>query len=83
MAMASALHWSPDRSAQAGAVRAVAMPFSDSTPLPVTLSLEPGASCPLPAWQPWGDGGITIPCSSSGDAAAAQGPSWDDLLGTR
>ncbi|MCP9778715.1 MULTISPECIES: hypothetical protein [unclassified Cyanobium] len=61
------------------------MAFSDSTPLPlpVTLSLEPGASCPLPAWQPWGDGGISIPCGSSGDVAAAQGPSWDDLLGTR
>ena len=64
-------------------VRAVAMAFSDSTPLPVTLSLETGAYCPLPAWYPWGDGGITIPCGSSGDEAAAQGPSWDDLLGTR
>jgi hypothetical protein len=80
--MASALHWSPDPTAQAGAVRAVAMPFSDSTPLPVTLSLELGASCPLPAWYPWGDAGITIPCRS-GDGAAVQSPSWDDLLGSR
>ena len=63
-------------------VRAVAMPFSDSTPLPVTLSLELGASCPLPAWYPWGDAGITIPCGS-GDGAAVQSPSWDDLLGSR
>lgn len=80
--MALALHWVPHATAQAWLVRAVAMPFSDSTPLPVTLSLEPGASCPLPTWHPWGDGGITIPCGSNA-AAAAQGPSWDDLLGTR
>ncbi len=59
------------------------MAFSDSTPLPVTLSLEPGACCPLPAWHLWGDASITIPRCSSGDAAAAQCPSWDDLLGTR
>jgi hypothetical protein len=81
--MASALQGGAHATAQAWVVRAVAMAFSDSTPLPVTLSLEPGASCPLPAWYPWGDGGITIPCGSSGDEAAAQGPSWDDLLGTR
>ena len=81
--MASALHGGAHATAQAWVVRAVAMAFSDSTPLPVTLSLEPGASCPLPAWHPWGDAGITIPCGSSSDAAAAQGPSWDDLLGTR
>jgi hypothetical protein len=81
--MASALQGGAHATAQAWVVRAVAMPFSDSNPLPVTLSLEPGASCPLPAWQPWGDAGITIPCSSSCNAAAAQGPSWEDLLGTR
>jgi hypothetical protein len=59
------------------------MAFSDSTPLPVTLNFEAGACCPLPAWHLWGDASITIPRGSSGDAAAAQGPSWDDLLGTR
>ena len=82
MAMASALHEGAHATAQAWVVRAVAMPFSDSTPLPVTLSLELGASCPLPAWYPWGDAGITIPCRS-GDGAAVQSPSWDDLLGSR
>jgi hypothetical protein len=59
------------------------MAFSDSTPLPVTLNFEAGACCPLPAWHLWGDAGITISRCSSGDAAAAQGPSWDDLLGSR
>ena len=58
------------------------MAFSDSTPLPVTLSLEPAPCCPLPAWQPMGDAVITIPCSS-GDAIAVQTPSWEDLLGSR
>jgi hypothetical protein len=58
------------------------MPFSDPTPLPVTLSLEPAPCCPLPAWHPWADAVITIPCRS-GDGATAQPPSWDDLLGTR
>ena len=59
------------------------MAFSDYTPLPATLNFEAGACCPLPAWHLWGDAGITIPRGSSGDAAAAQGPSWDDLLGSR
>ena len=59
------------------------MAFSDSTPLPATLNFEAGACCPLPAWHLWGDAGITIPRGSSGDAAAAQGPSWDDLLCSR
>jgi hypothetical protein len=63
------------------------MAFSEPTSLPVSLSLEPAPSCPLPAWQPWGDAVITIPCRS-GDGAAENGakgqsPSWDDLLGTR
>ena len=80
--MASALHRRPARTAQAGVVRAVAMPFSDSTPLPVTLSLETAPSCPLPAWHPWGDAGITIP-SNNCDGATAHTPSWDDLLGSR
>jgi hypothetical protein len=80
--MASGLHQGPDPPAQAGLARAVAMAFSESTPLPVTLSLEPAPCCPLPGWHPLGDAVITIPCSS-GDAIAVQTPSWEDLLGSR
>jgi hypothetical protein len=63
------------------------MAFSEPTSLPVSLSLKPAPSCPLPAWHPWGDAVITIPCRSGDggavDGVTAQSPSWDDLLGTR
>ncbi|MCP9805738.1 hypothetical protein KBY71_04280 [Cyanobium sp. T1B-Tous] len=63
------------------------MAFSEPTPLPVSLSLELAPCCPLPAWHPWGDAVITIPCrcgdGAVADGATAQSPSWDDLLGTR